>query len=120
LSLVSQRGVVQVEAASQAPDGRRKVVLEGASKESKRIKEENLTLACSSCGKLEPAFRCSGCHGASYCSERCQGAHWPAHCAACDVLQASGQARLNDAASTNGKLSDGRHVKATADLPGVD
>jgi len=105
-----QRGVLQAEVMGQAPDERRKVLLEGASNEVKRIKEDNLTLVCSFCFKEEPMLRCSGCHGASYCAENCQDAHWAVHCPACDKLQASGHARLNDAASTNDRLPNGKHV----------
>ena len=51
-------GVIITEADSQAPDGRRNVQISDNSVKAVRIKEDNLQLICSDCGKLEPQFRC--------------------------------------------------------------
>jgi hypothetical protein len=84
--------------------------------EVKRIKEDNLVLICSQCSSPEPPFRCSLCHGASYCNSACQELDWKRegaggpHWVTCQNLQAGGDAARNDAASNNGKMPDGKHV----------
>ena len=100
------------EAPGQEADGRRNVQLDDK-REKKRIKEDNLILLCSKCLKEEPRFRCSLCHGASYCNATCQKGHWNQHMKACSALEHNGAAKKNDSSTTNDRLPDGRHIRAS-------
>jgi len=42
-------------------------------------------LLCSACNKSKPAFRCSKCRKAHYCSSTCQTGHWKKHKKCCKL-----------------------------------
>mmetsp|Transcript_59434 Transcript_59434/g.116583 ORF Transcript_59434/g.116583 Transcript_59434/m.116583 type:complete len:136 (-) Transcript_59434:156-563(-) len=100
-----KRGLLATEPTQN--DGRRKVEFTYRNQlQVKRIKEENIFLVCSQCSAAEPTLRCSLCHGACYCSAKCQSAHWAlsgslGHRGDCSTLQKSGDAERNRFASTN-------------------
>ncbi|RPA85681.1 hypothetical protein BJ508DRAFT_373282 [Ascobolus immersus RN42] len=71
------------------------------------LQTSSIIYRCESCGRLNPAKRCTGCKDARYCSRGCQKKAWQSHKEICAVLS-----RISE--------SDGHTAALTTDNSEID